>query len=151
VRCRDQDLPSDPDGHNESHSQEHAAGGTRPVAFSRTRSPTTAKKALAHHLRGYDQESRRETLREDELQPTASPEGGRKGIGHPTMTSATARRRARRMSAGNFGCILRMLVHPRTGTSSDKAGENRSVRDCEEDRMHRVVLVGILREDGRWT
>jgi hypothetical protein len=55
------------------------------------------------------------------------------------------------MSEGNFGCILRMLVYPRTGTLSDQAGENRSVGDCEEDRMHRAVLVGILREDGRWT
>ena len=23
--------------------------------------------------------------------------------------------------------------------------------DCEEDRMHRAVRVGILRKDGRWT
>ena len=28
VRCRDEDLPSGPDGHNEPHRQEHAARGT---------------------------------------------------------------------------------------------------------------------------
>jgi hypothetical protein len=33
VRRRDEDLPGDPDGHNEAHRKEHAHRGTRPIAL----------------------------------------------------------------------------------------------------------------------
>jgi hypothetical protein len=50
VRCRDEDFPSDPDGHSEPYRQEHSARGLARSRF-KNQIPTTATKALPHHLR----------------------------------------------------------------------------------------------------
>jgi hypothetical protein len=50
MRCRDEDLSSGPDGHNQPHRQEHAARGT-PQSRFKNQIPTIATKALPHQLR----------------------------------------------------------------------------------------------------
>jgi hypothetical protein len=79
VRCRDEDIPSGPDSHNEPKRQEHAARGTRPVALQERDPDHCHHGASPIPEQVDDQESHRESLREDERPQIAFPENWQEG------------------------------------------------------------------------